>query len=528
MNSFDWSQYENEEEEQPELARDQPPFALQKNQEKSLTQENNQELQKGLPPYKNTFDWSQYEEEPSKKKVGNSETREEAITRNIARLPVTAATEFVGQGEDFRQFFSDVFSGKNVPKDQHPFGPIGEHIQGKLFSKEQVESQNQARQDVNKASEDFTKNLKENTPNWLKKIYEFPEKLLAKRPPGLLGTFPEKGSAEMRKEIGEATSGYTLPKGEGEEIFDDAVKGFIGLSTATGGRQLLANAGKAVAGEAVKKVAKAAGASQSTQEGLKNGAYFGLGLIRPNLLRNEAQSMHQASRQQIQGIRVPTQRLQNSINRARHEIGYGDPSLTSKTPVLQTLDQLEHAIAGGNYSLDELVQWYHDQNQKLGQRDLFNNLDDNNRRALRNNFETVKNILGEEIEHYGRRVPGFVENWRGSNEIYTALHASNRASDAVRRGVKAIHPIPATSLILSQGGAMAAFPLATIATTGLAGASLATGLGTYTLARRAYESPIVRQLYMRTITEAARGNTVEMIKSMNELNREVEKFQNKK
>jgi hypothetical protein len=187
--------------------------------------------------------------------------------------------------------------------------------------------------------------------------------------------------------------------------------------------------------------------------------------------------------------------------------------------VRSAIEELSSKASRGTMEVDELVQAYHDINERMGAKKLFDELSTTERRKLKSRYDLVKREIGNELQQYGRTNPEFYKTWRQANEGHAAIAQSKGISNFISsKSGKLPHHLAASiaiDLFMHSGVATGSV---------ISGYALAkTGELMYRVAR----SPTLRRHYQNVLMEASNENLPGMIKNLESLDKGLKSTQHK-
>lgn len=329
-------------------------------------------------------------------------------------------------------------------------------------------------------------------------------------------------SQQLRGVQKELTGGYTEPNpGTWEENADNVTKTLTSLKTGGGG--WLRSLGAAIGGEGAGKIAKEYGAGETGQNIANIGTMFLLHNLNPGQAENFVQKSYEKARAAIpKGTMLQTGSYVSALDSLEQTLMRGAPTAT-KDAVLKSLRYMRDRAKGGAMEASEVVDAYHDVNQSMNSKGLFDELSASEKKTLKRQYESLKDQVRPTIEGYGQYNPEFIENWNAGNAGYAAIKKSERTRDWV--GSKIKH-LPSKLFGGAAVELLAGYPQLAVATAGGAIAA-GTGLRTIETANRFLKSPILRKHYLQAIKSASASNLPAMIRAM-EMMDEADKREMKK
>ncbi len=319
------------------------------------------------------------------------------------------------------------------------------------------------------------------------------------------------------------TKGYTKAQGKAEELGDDIVS----LTTAlmiparnpASFSKLLGSIGKNLAkATAVKGAGEGAemlGGGPKTKAATEVGMLFLTGLLGKKTANQYISEKYQKATAAIpQGDIVPTNKLLIGLEKVKQELAKGVKTPTKKE-VLTPLKELKKKADGGGMLAEDLVQSYHDINERLNAKKLFDELNKGERQILRKRYDMLRDEVRDTIQDYGKRNPAFLKEWQEANQGYATIAQSKKVSDFIGK-----HKNKISSHLATTVAAELFFGHPQVAAATLGGAATATGLvKTGELLYRISKSPTLRKHYLNVIKEATNENLPGVIKNLEELDR---------
>lgn len=362
----------------------------------------------------------------------------------------------------------------------------------------------------------FVKYLGEKLPK-VPSFLESEPNIVQKAGQKVLSSLPN--TQELKELSGYLTSGFTDPQSATEELGDE-ISGLatmlISPSKATSGfSSLLKNIGSSFAkASAVKGAGKGAellGASPTGKATTEGGMLFLTGLLGKKTAEKFIGEQYGKARSEIPvGTMIQTGNLNQALTKAEQQLAKGLTTNT-KAEVLKPLSELKAKASTGVMEVDELVQSFHDINERMNSKKLFDELTTSERKLLKNRYSIVQDAVRDEIAQYGAHNPKFYKTWKDANQGYATIQNSKNVSNFIesKAGKLPKHLAGSVALDLFLG-----HPLGTTSV-----------LGTYAavksgeLLARIAKSPILREHYMSVLIEASKENLPGMIKSLNELDK---------
>ena len=363
---------------------------------------------------------------------------------------------------------------------------------------------------------DFVKFI-QNAANSLPKPPEF-----LNREPSFVQELGQKGleklpqSHELKEFSEKASGGLTKAQGTGEEIGDEIVSLasllFNPVKDPTKVKSLLGALGKASLAIGAGEGAELLGAGPKTKAATELGTLFLTGLIGKKSANQFVSEKYQNAKSKIpQGDIVESGRLVNGLDGLERELSRGI-STPTKDEVLKPLKELREKAKGGGVLVEDLVQSYHDINEKASSKKLFDELSKPEKKILKHRYDLLKTEVNGAINNYGKRNPEFLKEWKEANGAYSTISRSKKVSKFLENEVGAMpkHLVGTLAFELLLG-----HPKLAAATLGAAGA-VKSGELLYRIAK----NPNLQRHYLSVIEAAGKENLPAVIKGMEAMNKE--------
>lgn len=379
--------------------------------------------------------------------------------------------------------------------------------------------------DIVQTERSLRENIEETLSKALPEVPDFISKLIEKDPvrkmlkqtPDLLGKLPT--SEELKQFASKLTNEFTDPQGVAEEFGDEIVK--LGTSLLMPGgipkkfSAVLKALGQAAAAKGARKGAEVLGAGEIAQSAIEIGTLFLTGTIGKPLANAFVADKYKKARAAIpKGTMINTGRLSNNLKQVDAELAKGI-STSTKSEVRTALSELEAKASGGAMEAEELVQSYHDLNERMTSKKLFDELNTSQRKLLKSRYDLVKKEVGKTLEEYGKSNPEFFNEWTEANQAFGTIAQSKHVSNWLGSKVKNIPSHLATGIAVEL---FLGFPK-TAAATGIAAAGVKAGEVLYRIAK----SPSLKMHYINTLSSIAKENLPATIKNLNNLQKELDK-----
>lgn len=363
----------------------------------------------------------------------------------------------------------------------------------------------------------FSKFIAESLP-------KIPKSLKGK--PSFVQEYGKKGlelipsSNEIKEMSSYLTSGFTDPQGAIEELGDDitslATSLLIPSKDPTKFKSLLKSLGVAATTKSVGKGIEALGGNEKVKAGAELGTLFLTGLLGKKTADKFVADQYQKAKSKIpQGTMIPTNKLTSSLESIEKELAKGI-STGTKNEVKSAIAELRAKASDGAMPVEEIIESYHNINERLTSKKLFDELGTSERKILRHRYDIFKDSINEEISQYGKKNPEFYKDWREANQAFATIAQSKKVSNFLQSKLGNL-PKHLTGTLAAE--LLFGHPYAAGATAASA-ASVKTGELLYRISK----SPKLRQHYLNVISEASKENLPGVIKNMEFLNKEAEKL----
>jgi RNA polymerase-interacting CarD/CdnL/TRCF family regulator len=231
-----------------------------------------------------------------------------------------------------------------------------------------------------------------------------------------------------------------------------------------------------------------------------------------------SEKYQQSKRAIPQGDIVPTNKLLNNLEKVEQELSKG-VSTPTKNEVLIPLQELKAKASGGGMLTEDLVQSYHDINERLNAKKLFDELNKGERQVLRKRYDMLRDEVRNTIQDYGKGNPAFLKEWQEANQGYAAIAQSKKVSNFLDRHKG---KIPSHLAATVAGELFFGYPQVAAATVGAAAGSFGL-VKAGELLHRVIKSPVLRKHYLNVIQEASNENLPGVIKNLEILDKELSK-----
>ena len=343
-------------------------------------------------------------------------------------------------------------------------------------------------------------------------VQKYGKKLLEKLP----------NSEEVKEFSSYLTSGFTDPKNAKEELGDDitslATSLLIPSKDPIKFKSFLNAIGLASIAKGAKKGAESLGGEIGAQTSAEIGTLFLTSLLSAKTADKFVSDQFKQARSKIpSGTMLSTNKLENSLNTLEKDLSRGI-STPTKTEVKKAVEELRVKASGGSMEADELVEAYHNINERYNSKKLFDELNTTERKALKYRYDKFKDELQKEISDYGNYNPSFYNQWKKANNAYATIAQSKKVSNFLESKLGSLpkHLTGAVALELFLG-----HPYVAAGTIGSA-AAVKTGELLY----RIRKSSKLQEHYLNVIKESMNENLPAVIKNLNVLEEEAKKMEN--
>ena len=321
-------------------------------------------------------------------------------------------------------------------------------------------------------------------------------------------------SQDLKEWTSEISSGYTDPQGAMEEFGDSVIELASALAIGkdpTKIKNLLGAIGKATLAKGAAKGAEELGAEELGQFGTELGTLFLLSLTDKKAAGKYVSDKYTRARNLIpKNTMISTGALQKELKGIQSELSRGI-STTTKSDVKAAIQDLEGKISGGAYPAEELIESFHDINERMNSKKLFDDLSKGERKKLKFRYDKFKDSITKEIDKYGKSNPEFVKEWKEANEGFGAIAKSQKVSRFIESKIGSLpkHLVYGIGIELFTG-----HPKIALATAASFGA-----MKTGELLSRVAKSPTLRKHYLNVLREASQENFPAMVNELNKLDK---------
>jgi hypothetical protein len=309
-----------------------------------------------------------------------------------------------------------------------------------------------------------------------------------------------------------------FPSHDLEGAFEQFGDDIVGLASAllvgkdpTKVKNVVTALGKAVATKGASKGVEKLGGGKTAQLVTEMGTLFLLGLFSKDAAKKMVSDKYDRARSFIpKNAVIKTEGLSKELAALEKDLSKG-LSTTTKNDVKAAVQELQQKISSGKYPADELVQSFHDINERMSQKNLFQELSKTEQRNLRHRYNQFKDKVSTELAKYGKENPEFYKEWSEANEAFKTFEESKKVTRYLEGHIGKLPPKLATSMAIEV---FLGHPEAAAAT----GASFA-GLKTGELLYRIGKSPTLQKHYLDVIQHASAENFPAMVNSLNRLDK---------
>jgi len=317
-------------------------------------------------------------------------------------------------------------------------------------------------------------------------------------------------SSELKDMSSYLTSGFTDPQGVMEEFGDEvasmATSLLIPSKDPTKFKSFLKALGTATAAKGSSGTLKALGAGETAQNTAEIGTLLLTGLMGKKTADAFVADKYKTARGKIPaGTMVNTNKFAGELSRLEQELAKG-VSTNTKDAVKSATAELRAKASGGAMPMDEIVESYHNINERLSSKKLFDELNTTERKALKHRYDKLKDIIRGQISEYGKSNPDFFNEWTEANAAFKTIADSKKVSNFLQSKLGRIPKYLSGSL------AYELFTGHPVAAAGLAGAAAPVKMGE--LLYRISKDPSLRKHYLNVIKEAGNENLPAVIKSL--------------
>lgn len=349
-------------------------------------------------------------------------------------------------------------------------------------------------------------------PKFLKKDPNFVQKLGV----DLMDSLPS--SSELKEKMSEITEGYTDPQSSFEEFGDNIVELATILTMGkdpTKIKNLMGSLGKSFVAKSASKTAEEFGAGEKGQLAAEMGSLFLMGLISQPMADKYVGDQYKKARNLIpQNTMIPTGNLEQNLSHLETELSKGI-STSTKNEVKSAVKELKNKVSGGSLPAEEIVDSFHDINERLTSKKLFEDLSRPERKKLKIRYDKLKSEVSKEIKDYGKYNPEFYNKWKEANEGYATIQKSKGFTNWLQSHMGRLPEKLAGSMALEV---LMGHPELAVGTLG-AGAGVKIGELMYRISK----SPILRKHYLNSVKSALKEDYPAFIKNAEKLDNSIKK-----
>lgn len=333
-------------------------------------------------------------------------------------------------------------------------------------------------------------------------------------------------SSELRQGSEEVSRGFTAPQSPEEEFSDEVISDLTSLALPLGKTpSFLKTLGIAVGSNLAKLEAEQLGADEKGQAATKLGSMFLIGLINRKNANDFVKNLYENARSKIpQGTMLPAENLLKDLGKVETEISKGI-STSSKEQVVKAINDLQKKAAGGAIPAEDLVQSYHDVNEIMSSKRLFDELSKTERKVLKTRFDKFKGAVSKSVADYGKYNPEFYDAWKSANEGFGAIQQSKKVSQMLGKVLKVKNALYASPALMAFHYFHPATIPSLIQNPYILGGAAATAgaLKGSELLYRIGKSPTLRKHYMNVINDSLKDNVKGASRNLLALDKDLKK-----
>ena len=325
-----------------------------------------------------------------------------------------------------------------------------------------------------------------------------------------LKSFPT--SSDIKKKSSELTNGFTDPQSAAEEFGDSIVE--LSSSLLVGKdpskiKNLLSAAAKASGAKGASKVSEKLGAGEGGQFASEIGTLWLMGLKNQKMADRFVGDKFKKAKALIpKKAMVNTSNLTSRLESLENELSKGI-STPSKNEIKSAISELKSKVSGGSYPAQDLVESYHNINERMNSKGLFGDLDKTEKKNLQFRYGKLKDVISKEINEYGKRNPKFLKEWREANEGYATIQDSKKFTRFLESHIGKLPRRIAEGIVIE---AFLGHPQLASGT-----AASFVGIKTGEVLYRVAKSPTLRSHYINVVKSAGEENLPAMIRSLSKL-----------
>lgn len=330
---------------------------------------------------------------------------------------------------------------------------------------------------------------------------------------------PESIKSTHEKVTGE----YLKPQNEGEKKFDEVVEDstniLVPLLVSGGYSNILGTLGRTGAvvafGHAAKEGTKALGGDEGWQEKAKSIAMFLASMFKPYEAEKTGAKLYEKREASLPvDVTGDARKLEASMTNLQSKMKRGTLAPSEKAIVDETQSIL-NKIDNGKMSYQEAAAAKRSINEK-SQAFLYTTPDKLAKARAKKLYSSINKDLEQFIDTSKNTHPEFYQAHKQANEVFSAIQESKKVSSFIKDNAKYITAAGVSTkltglLTLPQTAGMA-----------VGGFSL---LKSSELAWRMLKSPVLRKMYLKTMSTAAAQNLPATINNLRKLQKDAEKYE---
>lgn len=313
------------------------------------------------------------------------------------------------------------------------------------------------------------------------------------------------------KKFIEKKAPWTKPDTILRDFFEGVAPTFANLLSS--GMGWMKSLGVALAGQTAKSATKALDLPESTQLKTKIGVETVMSLIDLKGALKYISSIEKAAQDSIpQGARISVQNTLNKFSKLEQQLAKG-AATPQKSEILDIIKSFKKQATAGTMEVSNLREFERSVNQLRSNRKLFELPGEKRVTGSTRLLNSLQNDIKEATNEYGKINPMWLKTARQADEAYASFHQSQRLSRWIQKHAsKTVVPLAAELFM---------HPVAALKTGGASVAALGALKGGE-LIYRISKSSELRKYYIKTLINAAKGNSVEMNKNLIHLQRKLE------
>jgi thymidylate synthase len=332
-------------------------------------------------------------------------------------------------------------------------------------------------------------------------------------------------SGELKAMSSWLTSGFTDPRTQTEEFSDEVIQ--LGTALAIPAKNplkfgnLARSLGKAFLAKSAGKLAKEYGAGEVGQLGAETGTLIVTSLLGNINPREAVRSAYDRARGSLRPNEiVDAKGMQSSLQNLDKELSKGLQT-SSKTEVRSKISELTSKIQNGNIPADELIESYHDLNELMNGRNLWESLSKSGQKVLKRRYLQLKGAVNDGIKSLESQNPVFGKNWRAANAAHGVHQQTQWSKNAMHKALgegQLGKTLGYKLLIGSAVGAPIAGAIGAAKTAGTAGILFGAEKIGQAMAQIA-QDPTLRRHYMDAFNAMLKENSRAFASAVNKLNK---------